>query len=240
MLNVTAGPTSATTVSGSPNPSIWGSSVTFTATITGTNGVPPLTGIVTFKDGAAILGTGTLSGSPTATATFSTNGLSIGSHTITAIYSGDTNFAGSTSGNFTQTVTPGPFAKLQLLMPGETAAPGTPSGKTGTPTAQLAGGSFSLTVNAVDGYWNLISTNDTVKISSSDPSASLPANAALVGGTKTFAVTLRMAGSATITASNVTHTAIAPSTSPAITVYGVAPAAQSRPGHPRSVNGLSC
>ena len=131
--NVTAGPTSGTTVSGSPNPSIWGASVTFTATVTGTNGVPPLTGTVTFKDGATILGTGTLSGSPTATATFSTNGLAIGSHTITAIYSGDSNFAGSTSGNFTQTVNPGPFAKLQLLLPGEAAAPGTSSGKTGTP-----------------------------------------------------------------------------------------------------------
>ncbi len=78
--------------------------VTFTATVTGTNGVPPLTGTVTFKDGATILGTGTLSGSPTATATFSTTGLAPGSHTITAIYSGDSNFAGSTSGNFTQTV----------------------------------------------------------------------------------------------------------------------------------------
>jgi hypothetical protein len=33
----------------------------------------------------------------------------------------------------------GAFSKLQLLAPGESAAPGTPSGKTGTPSAQTAG-----------------------------------------------------------------------------------------------------
>ena len=40
------------------------------------------------------LGTGTLSGG---VATFSTSSLAIGSHTITAVYGGDTNFNGSTS-----------------------------------------------------------------------------------------------------------------------------------------------
>jgi hypothetical protein len=229
VLNVTAGPTSTTTVSGSPNPSSWGASVTFTATITGTNGVPPLTGTATFKDGATILGTGTLSGSPTATATFSTNGLAIGSHTITAIYSGDTNFAGSTSGNFTQIVSPGTFAKLQLLVPGETAAPGTTTGKTGTPTAQLAGTPFTVTVNAVDANWNLVSTNDTVKITSSDASATLPANAALVSGTKSFSLTLHTLGSSTVTASDLTHTGITASTSPPISVGTVAPVLQTMP-----------
>src|SRR5260221_14599909 len=36
-------------------------------------------------------------------------------------------------------VSPAAFTKLQLLVPGETAAPVTPSGKTGTPTARTAG-----------------------------------------------------------------------------------------------------
>src|SRR5206468_11116804 len=43
-----------------------------------------------------------------------------------------------------------PFAKIQLLAPGEAAAPGTASGKTGAPTAQTAGTALSVTVNAVD------------------------------------------------------------------------------------------
>ena len=48
-------------------------------------------------------------------------------------------------------------------MPGETAAPGTASGKTGTPTARAAGAPFTVTVNAVDANWNLINntTNRT-------------------------------------------------------------------------------
>ena len=62
-----------------------------------------------------------------------------------------------------------------------------------------------MTVNAVDANWNLVSTNDTIAITSSDPNAVLPANAALVGGTKTFSVTNRTAGSWTVTASDVTR-----------------------------------
>jgi hypothetical protein len=55
-----------------------------------------------------------------------------------------------------------------------------------------------VTVNAVDANWNLVSTAvDTVNISSSDASAVLPANAALVAGTRAFSVTLKTAGSAT-------------------------------------------
>src|SRR6185369_13676329 len=45
------------------------------------------------------------------------------------------------------------FSKLQLLVPGETAAPGTASGKTGTPNPQAAGTPFNVTVNAVDATW---------------------------------------------------------------------------------------
>src|SRR5436853_5046429 len=65
------------------------------------------------------------------------------------------------------------------------------TGKTGTPSAVTAGAGFTVTVNAVDANWNLISTNDTVSIASSDANAALPANAALAGGTQTFTVTLK-------------------------------------------------
>src|SRR4029077_1755481 len=92
--------------------------------------------------------------------------------------------------------------KLQILLPGETAAPGTPSGKTGTPTAEAAGSAFTATVNAVDANWNPVSATDTVAITSSDSNATLPANAALVAGTKTFSITPRTTGSATFTATD--------------------------------------
>src|SRR5439155_120930 len=59
-----------------------------------------------------------------------------------------TGLTGATSGNIV--VSPAAFAKLQLLMPGETAAPGSASGKTGAPTALTAGTPVNVTVNAVD------------------------------------------------------------------------------------------
>jgi hypothetical protein len=97
-----------------------------------------------------------------------------------------------------------PFVKLQVLMPGETAAPNTPTGKTGTPDPQAAGVEFNVTVNAVDSLWNVVPASDTVTITSSDGSATLPADAALVGGTKTFAVTFNASGHFTVTATDVT------------------------------------
>ena len=103
-------------------------------------------------------------------------------------------------------------------MPGETAAPGTATGKTGTPGSHAAGSAFSVTVNAVDANWNPVSSTDTVAITSSDGQANLPANAALVAGTKTFSVTLKTTGSRTVTASDSTNGAKSPNTSPAVTV----------------------
>src|SRR5262249_50945281 len=112
-----------------------------------------------------------------------------GSQTVTASDITDVSKSSNTSSAIT--VNAAAFAKLQVLVPGETAAPGTSSGKTGTPLAETAGTAFNVTVNAVDANWNLINTNDTVSITSSDANATLPANAALVSGTRAFSVTLK-------------------------------------------------
>ena len=79
---------------------VYGQTATFTATLTAPLGDPTPTssdGTVTFYDGTTVLGSATLSGSP-ATATLSTSALALGSHTITASYSGDATFAASRSG----------------------------------------------------------------------------------------------------------------------------------------------
>jgi hypothetical protein len=90
-----------TAISSSANPSSFGQTVTFTATVTAsTSGTP--TGTVTFKDGGTTLGTGTLNSS--GQATFATSSLAVGSHSITAVYGGDSNHLGSTSPVLTQTV----------------------------------------------------------------------------------------------------------------------------------------
>ena len=104
MVNQTA----TTTVLSAPGSSVWGQPVTFTATVAiKTPGAGTLTGTVNFYDGAIqptnIIGTGSVSGG---VASFTTSALSVGSHTITAVYSGDANDAASTSTAGTQTVAP--------------------------------------------------------------------------------------------------------------------------------------
>ncbi len=91
-LNVTQAGTSTTLAvsSSSINP---GQSVTLTATVaSATSGTP--TGSVSFYDGSTLLGTGTLA---SGAATYAAAGLQSGSHTITAVYAGDTNFTGSST-----------------------------------------------------------------------------------------------------------------------------------------------
>jgi len=58
-------------------------------------------GTVIFQEGSVTLGTGTLIGG---TAAFITNGLSMGNHTITAVYGGAAAYEGSASGNAIQRV----------------------------------------------------------------------------------------------------------------------------------------
>ena len=98
-MQITATYTLSTTtaVISSLNPSTYGTSVTFTATVTGSGGTNTPGGTVDFYDGATTIGSSTLSGSGgEATATFATSSLTAGSHAIAAVYNGDSNFSGST------------------------------------------------------------------------------------------------------------------------------------------------
>lgn len=86
----------------SVSPTFAGQSVTFTATVSGSGATP--TGTVTFFDGVAALGTGSLNGS--GIATYSTSSLGPGIHSITAEFAGDANYGGDASNVVTQTVNP--------------------------------------------------------------------------------------------------------------------------------------
>jgi hypothetical protein len=102
-MTQTVNQTSSTVaLASSANPSTFGSPVTFTATLPS-----GATGMVTFKDGASVLGSGTISGS---SATFTTSALSVSSHSITAVYGGDSNYTGSSSPLLSQTVNKGTAA----------------------------------------------------------------------------------------------------------------------------------
>jgi len=94
-----------TTLAVSPgNSVVSGTSVTLTATVTGSGSTAP-TGTVTFLDGTATLGTGSLSSGK---ATYTTTALSTAAHSITASYGGDGNYSASTSAAVSVTVTAPP------------------------------------------------------------------------------------------------------------------------------------
>jgi len=86
-----------------PNPSNFGQSVTFTATVSITSGSGTPTGTVDFFDGATKLDTTAVTISA-GEASFSISTLTVGLHNITATYNGDSNDATSTSNTVQQTV----------------------------------------------------------------------------------------------------------------------------------------
>jgi len=137
---VNLAPTS-TALASSANPSTFGQSVTFTATVTSGIGIP--TGTVQFKDGAANLGSPVaLNGS--GVATYLTSALSVASHPITAVYSGDATRATGTSNTVSQVVN---LAATTTAITGDTPDPtvvGEPftvtfavTGPGGTPTGNV-------------------------------------------------------------------------------------------------------
>jgi uncharacterized repeat protein (TIGR03803 family) len=156
--------TSSTSVVSSLNPSTYGASVTFTATVTSSGGTA--TGTVTFKDGSSTLGAGTLS---SGRATFKTSALTVASYSITAVYGGSADFGGSTSPLLTQTVNKAscftslasslnPSRPLQLVTftATVTSSGGSPTGtvtfKDGSSTlgtGTLSGGKASFTTAAL-------------------------------------------------------------------------------------------
>ena len=81
-------------VSSSPNPSLIGNAVSWTATIAAPDGSVPK-GTVAFIDGTALMGR---ADSATGVATFSTSALKVGSHPIAATFAGDApNYLGGNS-----------------------------------------------------------------------------------------------------------------------------------------------
>jgi Bacterial Ig-like domain (group 3)/YDG domain len=110
------------------------------------------------------------------------------------------------------TIVAGPASKLQVLLPGETTAPGTTTGKTGSPNSQTVGTAItSIIVNAVDAYWNTAPTaTPNVQISGSDTLATIsddngssPGNLTLTNGSGVPASYIfNTAGGQTITASD--------------------------------------
>ena len=122
-LNLTAG----------TNPATVGTSLTFTASVAPASA----TGSVTFFDGAtAISGSMPLSAG---TASFTTSALGVGSHSITAQYSGDANFNSATSAALGQSVLKAQTT-LALTAPDDSVKAGAPATFTATIVPSAATG----------------------------------------------------------------------------------------------------
>jgi hypothetical protein len=167
----------STSLASTANPSVSGQSVTFTATVAPVApGVVTPTGTVQFKDGATNLG-GPVNLS-SGVASFTTNALTQGGHTISAVYGGDTNNVTSTA-TLTQTVNASATttALVSSLNPSATG-----QAVTFTATVTSAGGTPAGTVNFLDG-------------------STVIGSAALAGGVASFTLSTLTSGKHTITAS---------------------------------------
>ena len=112
--------TTTTTLTSSQNPSVSGQTVTFTATVVASAGTVPNGETIAFMYGPILLGAGTLRGG---TASFTTTALPVGTDTITVVYAGDPNFAGSQSNAVSQVVTGGPpFGSLDAAIDSTTGS----------------------------------------------------------------------------------------------------------------------
>lgn len=112
--------------------------------------------------------------------------------------------------------------KLQTLLPSETNAPGTVSGKTGTVDSVAVGTIVPVTINSVDPSWYIgggaVGHTVHLAISPADPLAVIDQDAALVNGTVTILVQINTAGTYTITATDATDGSLTAGTSASITV----------------------
>jgi hypothetical protein len=154
-----------TILSSSIGTSVFGQSVTFTANVTSNTA----TGTVTFKDGSKSLGTATLSGG---SATFSINSLAVGSHSITAVYGGDTYDNGSTSSTISETVT-----KPVVVT---TSLPNGTKNANYSQTVSVSGGAAPYT-------WSISGAPSWLSISSSGVLSGTPKTS----GTYSFTVTIK-------------------------------------------------
>ena len=133
----------------------------------------------------------------------------------------------------TLTVTPRAPIGLQVLLPGETVAPNTQTGKTGTP-ALSAGSPATVVIRAYDQYFNTATTGTgataTVAYAYSDTQTTLPSGVStlnrlsLVNGQGSLTFTPRLPGAFTLTATDLAATgALTPATQ-SVTVSVGAPA----------------
>lgn len=181
---------SSTNLTSTPNPSQYNQAIVLSATVGSAVGVIP-TGNVAFKEGVSTIGTVALT---SGAASLSVSNLSVRSHSITAVYSGDTNFSGSTSASISQIV--------------NRAA--TTTTLASTPNPSTAGTAVTFTATVVGSYGGKPTANVQLK-----DGTTIIGTAAVSATTHqaTFSITALSVGTHNITATFVGGGSFAPSTS---------------------------
>ncbi|WP_350449114.1 Ig-like domain-containing protein [Paracidobacterium acidisoli] len=204
-----------------PN-AVHGTPVTFTATAGAVNGLATPTGTVQFYiDGAAAGSPVPMSGG---VATCTPSGLSVGSHTATAAYSGNSTYGSVTTNGTVAIVTQGSDALVLTAPSAQTVDAGMPFTLTGTLNVTSFGPAPTGTVTLLDNGTALATTT----LSGNPPFAlSFPVNTAsapLAGGSNSF--TLQYAGGSQWTAATAAAQSVTVndfSVAPAQTALTVAP-----------------
>ena len=172
--------TSSLGLASSVNPSVFNQAVTFTASVTPQFG-ESATGTVTFYDSTTLLGTAPVSGNQ-AKLTIST--LAVGTHPITASYSGDSNVGGSTTSQ----------ALSQTVNNNNANKASTTTALTSLPPSAFVGQTITYTATVTSSYPTV-----TGSVSFKSGAVSL-GSAPLVNGQASVTTSYSAAGSYSITA----------------------------------------
>ena len=184
------GPAVALALSGFPSPAVAGVShnITVTAKDAHNNTATDYRGTVhvTSSDGAAVLPANyKFTAADAGTHVFSVTLRTAGTQSVTATDTGNSSITGIQSGIV---VTPAAATTLAV---------------SGIPSPTVAGTAHNVTVTARDAHGNTATAySGTVHFTSSDGAVVLPANATLSAGVGTFSVTLKTAGTQSVTATD--------------------------------------
>lgn len=210
-VTITASPTTMA-LAASPTSGAFGTSVTFTATLTVSSGGPPSSGTVTFQLGGSTIGTGSIA---SGVATFTSTTLPGGSAAVTAIYAATTNYGTSTA---TATVTISqatPSLAAPVISPANgpygtslTLTQTFPAGATGT-VSFYSGATLLGTATISGGVATLTTT--TLPVGTNSITTSWPGNTNYTAATSP---------AATATITQATPVLAAPTLSPASSTYG--------------------
>jgi trimeric autotransporter adhesin len=188
-------PTSATTLSFSPNSPVFGQNVSLIATVSSTTTGTP-SGSVQFFNGTTSLGTATLTGN---TATLPPVSLPTGANSITAQYSGDPTFTSSTS----------PVTTVTVGMATTTTT------VTFTPSAPVFGQSVTLTATITSTTTGSTPPSGTVIFHSGSTTLG---SGTIANGVATISTTILSVGADSVTAQYQGDTNYATSTSAPVSV----------------------